>query len=179
MDGFDGYADATDPRAVRDDLLVECDDRAHDPATYREYAAMEAFWSGWVATGVVLDDANRVLLVYDADDDVWMLPGGTLHRGESLHDGLVREVEEETGVVVAPERPRGVTEYRIENEVDSSEWTGFRVAFFEATPEDTTVGANLGVDDESLTRADWFDDLPTALFSEAFTRQVVDATRRE
>ena len=30
----------------------------------------------------------------------WSLPGGTLELGESLHEGLVREMREETGLVV-------------------------------------------------------------------------------
>ncbi|NHN40635.1 NUDIX domain-containing protein [Halorubellus sp. JP-L1] len=179
MTGFEGYAGASDPRESHGDLLEESKFEAHDAETYREYADMEAFRSGWVATGVVLDDAGRVLLAYDADDDVWLLPGGTLERDESLVDGLVREVCEETGVAVDPVRPHAVSEYRIENAAVDDEWTGFRVAFLEATATDATVGDDLGVDDEHITRADWFLDLPDVLFNDAFTRRLVDYVREE
>lgn len=35
-------------------------------------------------------------------------PGGVLELGETIHDGLVREVLEETGIVVHPEALTGV-----------------------------------------------------------------------
>ena len=35
----------------------------------------------------------------------WDLPGGGLHGGETLQDGLKREVFEETGIRIAPEKP--------------------------------------------------------------------------
>jgi ADP-ribose pyrophosphatase YjhB (NUDIX family) len=175
--GFDGYAAVTDPRDGREDLVTETGVERHDAETYAAYATMEAFRSGWVATGVVLDAEDRVLLVHDGDDDLWVLPGGTLQSGESLREGLVREVREETGVDVDPVRARGVTEYRIEHATEDDQWTGFRVAFFEATAADTTTGDDLGVADESFTSADWFSMLPDSLFNEAFTRRVVAHTR--
>jgi len=177
MAGFDGYAGATDPRSTRENLLSESGSEVRDAETYREHAAKETFRSGWVATGVVMDDADRVLLAYDADDDLWMLPGGTLEPDETLADGLVREVREETGVTVDPGRPRAVTEYRIENAAADDEWTGFRVAFLEATATDATVGDDLGVDDESIKRAEWFHDLPEDVFEGEFTRRLVEHVR--
>lgn len=51
---------------------------------------------------VVLDDANRVLAIQRRDNGEWQPPGGVLEPHETIEDGLVREVYEETRVVVAP-----------------------------------------------------------------------------
>jgi ADP-ribose pyrophosphatase YjhB (NUDIX family) len=176
MQGFEGYADVVDPRERYDDLVEESDVDVREPARYAEAREMEAFRSAWVATGVVVDADSRVLLVYDAEEGCWLLPGGTLQRDESLHEGLVREVREETGVDVDPGRVRGVTEYRVENEC-GDEWTGFRVAFVAATADDTAVGDDLGVADETFTEARWFRDLPRDLFNDDYTRRVVAHAR--
>lgn len=50
----------------------------------------------------VLDDAGRVLAIRRADNGNWEPPGGILELGESIESGLVREVLEETGLVVEP-----------------------------------------------------------------------------
>jgi len=58
-----------------------------------------------VGIGAVVVDAGRVLLVQRGREPLkgnWSLPGGMLEVGESLHDGVVREVQEETGLRVDP-----------------------------------------------------------------------------
>ena len=49
--------------------------------------------------GVVLD-GDKVLMckLARADAQFWCLPGGTLEEGETLRDGLMREMVEELGV---------------------------------------------------------------------------------
>lgn len=58
-----------------------------------------------MAIGAVVVDRGRVLLVRRGREPLkghWSLPGGALELGESLADGLVREVREETGLTVEP-----------------------------------------------------------------------------
>lgn len=58
-----------------------------------------------MAVGAVVVDGGRVLLVRRGKEPLkghWSLPGGALELGESLADGLVREVREETGLTVQP-----------------------------------------------------------------------------
>lgn len=178
MEGFEGYADVTDPRDRYDDLFEDDGEELRDPEQYDADSGMEAFRSGWVAIGVVLDDADRVLLIRNTEDDVWLLPGGTLEPGESLESGLVREVREETGVDVLPVRPHAVGESRIVNADSRDEWTGFRVVLYEATAETTTTADDLGLDDEAIERAEWFQDLPEDVFNPTLTTAALDRARR-
>ena len=59
---------------------------------------------------VVFDAEGRLLLVKRANPPAqgkWSLPGGRQEVGESPAEGVVREVREETGLVVAVEREVG------------------------------------------------------------------------
>ena len=48
------------------------------------------------ARGIILDDSN-ILLMYTERYHDYSLPGGGIDEGETLVDGLIRELEEETG----------------------------------------------------------------------------------
>lgn len=54
---------------------------------------------------LIFDDAQRILLVRRGGQPLrgwWSLPGGVLETGETLHQGIQREVLEETGLLVEP-----------------------------------------------------------------------------
>src|SRR5580693_234552 len=58
-----------------------------------------------IGVGAVVVQAGRVLLVRRDTKPLrgeWSVPGGMLELGEKLRDGVRREVEEETGLLVAP-----------------------------------------------------------------------------
>src|ERR1700757_3995610 len=58
-----------------------------------------------VGVGAVIIQENQVLLIQRGQEPLkgeWSLPGGALEVGETLQQGIVREVLEETGITVAP-----------------------------------------------------------------------------
>jgi ADP-ribose pyrophosphatase YjhB (NUDIX family) len=58
--------------------------------------------------GVIIDDTGRALLIQRRDNAHWEPPGGILERGETITDGVRREVREETGLTVEPVALTGV-----------------------------------------------------------------------
>ncbi len=58
--------------------------------------------------GVIVDGQGRALLIQRRDNGRWEPPGGVLELGEAITAGLRREVREETGLEVEPDRLTGV-----------------------------------------------------------------------
>lgn len=69
----------------------------------REKIGHDLLWLTGIS-GVVLNDAEQVLLVRRADTGRWALVAGILEPGEQPAVALVREIQEETAVVVEVER---------------------------------------------------------------------------
>jgi 8-oxo-dGTP pyrophosphatase MutT (NUDIX family) len=83
----------------------------------------------------VRDDRGRVLLVRHSEGGVWVTPGGAVEPEEIPADAAVREVWEETGVLVALTRiigvyggPDFVVRYR------NGDATSYLMVTFEARP---------------------------------------------
>ena len=59
---------------------------------------------------VIFNKAGKVLLVRQGESrgGHWELPGGKVKKRESLPDAVVREVKEETGMEVTPQRLLGI-----------------------------------------------------------------------
>jgi ADP-ribose pyrophosphatase YjhB (NUDIX family) len=99
------------------------------------------------AAGIVRDEQGRILLLrhrlwppYRA----WGLPGGYVNAGERLEDGVVREVREETGLVVRVDGPP----VRLAS--------GFQLRV-EAYYEAERVGGRLDLDPAEILEGRWYD----------------------
>ena len=107
--------------------------------------------------GIVVDDAGWVLLGRRSDTGEWALVGGIMEPGEDVTDAVVREVLEETGVLVRPDRVVSVwtiPPFAYANGDQAS----YVVVTFRCTP---LSGEAHAADDESL-EVGWFapDGLP-------------------
>ncbi len=51
-------------------------------------------------SAAIVDDHGRILAIRRRDDGQWEPPGGVLELGETIEEGLRREVREETGLLV-------------------------------------------------------------------------------
>ncbi|OKJ78531.1 NUDIX domain-containing protein [Streptomyces sp. CB02460] len=105
-------------------------------------------------TGVVRNEAGEVLLLKHRmwpADRPWGLPTGYAVKGEEFPMTVVREVREETGLVVVPGRLVQVT-------------SGYRLRV-EIAYEALHVGGTLKIDSFEILEAQWFspDTLPEGL----------------
>lgn len=116
-------------------------------------------------TALVFDEERRVLLVRPTRrDTVWVAPGGAVDPDEAPQDAVVREVWEETGLLVEPTELRGVfggPEYRV--------WyaNGDEVGYMMAVYECRATGGELRADGEEIVEARYFSlsELPTITLS--------------
>jgi len=57
------------------------------------------------ARAIVLNADGQVLLVKHTYQPHWYLPGGGVKKNESTKSAVIRELKEETGLIVAPKEP--------------------------------------------------------------------------
>lgn len=69
----------------------------------------KALFVGAGAVAAVLRADGRLLVVQRIDDGEWSLPGGFTQLGENAAHTAVREVREETGIQICPERLLGIS----------------------------------------------------------------------
>jgi len=111
-------------------------------------------------TAVVFDDAGRVLLVRRADNDRWALVTGCLEPGEQPAAGALREVEEETGVLIETERIVSVSALPL-----ASCPNGDQVYWLDVTFRCRLVGGEARVNDDESVDVRWYElnDLPASM----------------
>ena len=78
--------------------LFEMDLHDYDPG--------DKVYSRPSARGVILMENNAIALVFSKKEHYYKFPGGGIHKGEDPKCALMREVQEETGLLVVPESIR-------------------------------------------------------------------------
>jgi len=116
--------------------------------------------------GIVVDDHGRALLIRRLDSRRWEPPGGVLELDESIHDGLRREIREETGLDVEPTALSGVYKDKLR---------GIIALVFRCKITGGVMAANEGVTDLR-----WVTESETPrLMAEAHAVRVLDALHGE
>jgi 8-oxo-dGTP diphosphatase len=117
-------------------------------------------------SGVITDDHGQALLVQRRDNRHWEPPGGVLELGETIHDGLRREVREETGLDIEPDRLTGIYKNMPR---------GIIALVFRCK----ITGGQLATNDE-VTAFRWADqDTIRQLTTEAYAVRLLDAMRTD
>ena len=100
------------------------------------------------ASAVIFDRRGRLLLQQRSDGGQWGLPGGSVEIGESVHDAVIREVREETGLTVTVRRLIGIYSepaLQVVRYPDGNVWHYVNVCF-----ECVARGGELTLCDETL-----------------------------
>ncbi|XP_053320155.1 8-oxo-dGDP phosphatase NUDT18 [Spea bombifrons] len=102
----------------------------------------------YIVMGVILNEQDEVLMMQEAKAECrgsWYLPAGRLEKGETLVEGVCREVKEETGLVCQP-----LTLLAVEER--GTAWVRF---VFLAQHTGGSLKTSLSADAESLQAAWW------------------------
>ncbi len=87
---------------------------------------------------VILDNKNRLLL-QDKANEAWSLPAGMIEPGESPKEAIIREVQEETGLLVSISKVLGLfggKDFRYE--YPNGDLVEYQITLFKCTIEDNT-----------------------------------------
>ncbi|HEU4981467.1 MAG TPA: NUDIX hydrolase [Acidobacteriaceae bacterium] len=127
----------------------------------------------WVGVGALIFREGRVLLVrrgHAPSLGEWSIPGGALELGETLAEGVKREVREETGLEVEPVATVDVVDRIARDETGRVQFHYVLVDFLCRV----TGGSEAFADDAVGLRWAAMDDLEEAA---PFTREVIAKAR--
>lgn len=146
--------------AVRHDVTIETNTESLSADEFDEtWEFLEGTRNCYVG-GFVYDGEGRLLLIRHADEPGWLQPGGMVELEESLEEALRREIREETGVEVVVEEPFFLWRGEYVHDGDCLTWYS---SLFFAEAIGSSIGDDLGIDEEEIVDADWFTELPVRL----------------
>jgi 8-oxo-dGTP diphosphatase len=114
--------------------------------------------------GIVIDGQGRALLVQRPENGRWEPPGGVLELDETFHEGVRREVKEETGLDVEPDKLTGV-------------YKNMTRAVVALTFRCRIIGGQLTTNPEAKAFRWAHPDEVPALTTEVFASRILDAFR--
>ena len=127
-----------------------------------------------IGVGAVVVHEGRVLLIRRGKEPMkgrWTLPGGALELGETLAEGTVREVQEETGLIVEPVELVELID-RIHRDGDQVQYH-YAIADYLCRVTGGTLCAGTDADGVRwIERAEWLD--PAALQLDSITVRVIE-----
>ncbi|MDQ3484044.1 MAG: NUDIX domain-containing protein [Actinomycetota bacterium] len=126
------------------------------------------------AAGIVRDAQGWVLLQRRADNGLWSVPGGALDPDEQPAQACIREVYEETGLVVRPVQVLSVETHPVTSYPNGDVAQAIVTVF-----ECVVIGGELGgLDGESLELRFFApDSLPASSFVQRFLPEVFEDGR--
>lgn len=65
-----------------------------------DYESGDSVFERPSARGVIFDDYGRIALVYSQKEKYYKFPGGGIQKNENKKEALIREIREETGLIV-------------------------------------------------------------------------------
>lgn len=99
--------------------------------------------------GIVLNDMGQILLLHSKRHNGYSIPGGTVEKGETIKDTVVREVLEETGADIVPIKVVGKYYHTSKNfNYDGVTFDSNRVEYFYFCKFKSFVNDNLGLKGE-------------------------------
>ena len=102
-----------------------------------------------------------IALVRNDWTDGWFLPGGAVEPGETPAGAARREVREETGLEATLEGPLVALEQTYVSETDGDAQFSALQVVYSATADGEIPGASqLGVSEEEIQSARWFETIP-------------------
>jgi 8-oxo-dGTP diphosphatase len=112
-----------------------------------------------LGVGALIFDEDKILLVERGNEPLkgyWSLPGGVLETGETLEEGIVREVREETGLEVKPLQVLEIFERIVRDAQGAAEYHYVLIDYICCV----TGGSLCAADDASQVAWVGCDDLP-------------------